>query len=78
MARHAGVDRAAVECALEEGRLRVEVVDDGRGFAVDAVPVGQSSGLAGMEERARSTAGRISVDSTVGLGTTVVADLPAD
>lgn len=78
VARHAGVDSAAVECALDEGRLRVEVVDDGRGFEVDAVPVGQSSGLAGMEERARSTAGRISVDSTVGLGTTVVADLPAD
>ena len=78
VARHARVDRATVECALEDGCLRVEVFDDGRGFEVDAVPVGQSSGLAGMEERARSTGGRISVESTVGLGTTVVAELPAD
>lgn len=78
VARHAGVDRAAVECALGDGRLRVEVVDDGRGFEVDAVPVGQSSGLVGMEERARSTGGRIWVDSTVGVGTTVVAELPTD
>jgi PAS domain S-box-containing protein len=78
VARHAAVDRAAVGCVLEDGRLRLEVVDDGRGFEVDAVPVGQSSGLVGMEERARSTAGRIWVDSTVGLGTTVVAELPAD
>jgi len=77
VARHAGVDRASVDCALEGGLLRVEVVDDGRGFEVDAVPVGQSSGLIGMEERARSTAGRIWVESTVGLGTTVVAELPA-
>jgi PAS domain S-box-containing protein len=77
VARHAGVDRASVDCALADGCLRVEVVDDGRGFEVDAVPVGQSSGLIGMEERARSTAGRIRVESTIGLGTTVVAELPA-
>ena len=78
VARHAGVASATVGCALEHGRLRVTVVDRGRGFDVDAVPVGQSSGLVGMEERARSTAGRIWVDSIVGLGTTVVAELPAD
>jgi signal transduction histidine kinase len=78
VARHAGVDHAAVRCALEGGRLRVAVVDHGRGFDVDSVPVGQSSGLVGMEERARSTAGRIWVESTAGVGTTVVAELPAD
>jgi signal transduction histidine kinase len=78
VARHADVDHATVECALENGRLRVEVVDNGRGFELDAVPIGQSSGLAGMEERARSTAGRISVNSRIGRGTTVTAELPAD
>ena len=78
VARHAGVDHATVRCALDGGRLRVVVVDQGRGFDVDAVPVGQSSGLVGMEERARSTAGRIWVESTAGVGTTVVAELPAD
>ncbi|HTJ74786.1 MAG TPA: GAF domain-containing sensor histidine kinase [Acidimicrobiales bacterium] len=77
VARHAGVDRVAVNCALDDGCLRVEVVDHGRGFEVGAVPVGRSSGLAGMEERARSAAGRTWVDSTVGVGTTVVAELPA-
>ncbi|HWC09902.1 MAG TPA: ATP-binding protein [Acidimicrobiales bacterium] len=76
VARHAGVARAAVECALEDGRLRVEVADDGRGFEVDAVAGGKSSGLAGMEERARSTGGRIWVRSNPGRGTTVVAEFP--
>jgi signal transduction histidine kinase len=77
VARHAGVDCAAVECALEDRHLRVEIVDHGRGFEVDAVPVGRSSGLVGMEERARSTAGRLRVESAPGAGTTVVAELPA-
>ena len=75
VARHAGVDRAAVGCVLDDGRLRVEVADEGRGFKVDAVPVGKSSGLAGMEERARSTGGRIWVNSCPARGTTVVAEL---
>jgi PAS domain S-box-containing protein len=78
VARHAGVARAAVECALEDGRLRVEVADDGRGFEIDAAAAGKSSGLAGMEERARSIGGRIRVHSTLGRGTTVVAELPLD
>ena len=78
VARHAGVARAVVECALEGERLRVEVADEGRGFDVDAVPAGKSSGLAGMEVRARSTGGRISVKSTPARGTTVVAELPVN
>lgn len=78
VARHAGVDRAAATCALECGRLRLEVGDDGTGFEVETVPAGKSSGLAGMEERARSTGGHISVHSTRNRGTTVVAELPLD
>ena len=73
MARHAGVDRAAATCTMESARLRSEVADDATGFDVGAVPAGKSSGLAGMEERARSTGGRLWVHSTRGRGTTVVA-----
>jgi signal transduction histidine kinase len=78
VARHAGVDRATATCALEGGRLRLEVADDGSGFEMEAVATGESSGLAGMEERARSTGGRLSVRSTRDRGTTVVAELPLD
>ena len=76
VARHAGVARAGARCALESGRLRLEVADDGTGFEMEAVPAGKNSGLAGMEERARSIGGRIRVHSTPGRGTTVVAELP--
>ena len=76
VARHAGVDRAAATCTLESGWLRLEVADDGAGFDVEAIPAGKSSGLAGMEERARSTGGRIGMYSGRDRGTTVVAELP--
>jgi signal transduction histidine kinase len=76
VARHAGVKYAAVSCAVTGSALRVEVADEGRGFDVDAIPVGASSGLVGMEERARSTGGRFWVRAAPTGGTTVVARLP--
>ncbi|MCA1842542.1 MAG: GAF domain-containing protein [Actinobacteria bacterium] len=76
VARYAGVKKAAVGCAAEKAALRVEVADEGVGFDVDAIPIGASSGLVGMEERARSTGGHLRVWSGPGRGTTVVARLP--
>jgi signal transduction histidine kinase len=76
VARHADVKRATVDCSVQATALRVAVSDEGSGFEVDAVPAGRSSGLAGMEERARSTGGRLWVRSVPDLGTTVVAQLP--
>jgi PAS domain S-box-containing protein len=76
VARHAGVKHAAVECSVAEHALTVQVSDKGVGFDVDAVPVGASSGLVGMEERARSTGGQLWIWSAPGRGSTVVAELP--
>ena len=76
VARHAGVKRAAVHCSVAGTALRVEVADEGVGFDVHAVPVGASTGLVGMEERARSTGGRLWVRSVPGRGATLVAHLP--
>ncbi|MGH9278387.1 MAG: GAF domain-containing protein [Acidimicrobiales bacterium] len=76
VARHADVTKATVDCAVEPTALRVEVVDEGSGFDLDAVPLGRTGGLAGMEERARSIGGRLSLRSEPGRGTTVCAELP--
>jgi PAS domain S-box-containing protein len=76
VARHAGVKHVAIDCAVAEDELRVEVTDEGAGFEVDAIPVGKSSGLAGMEERARSTGGSLWLRSGPNRGTTIVALLP--
>lgn len=76
VARHVGVIRATVECALTGNALRVEVADEGIGFDVEAIPSGKISGLAGMQERARSAGGRLSLRTEPGRGTTVVAEFP--
>ena len=75
VARHAGVRHAWVGCALAEDCLHVKVADDGSGFELAAVPINRTSGLAGMEERARSTGGRFRLETAPGRGTTIVAEL---
>ncbi|MFN2505256.1 MAG: ATP-binding protein, partial [Acidimicrobiales bacterium] len=76
VARHAGVGLVTVGCSMTEDSVRVEVSDEGVGFEIEALPPGQSSGLAGMEERARSTGGQFRVRSELGRGTSVLAELP--
>jgi signal transduction histidine kinase len=64
--------------ATEEGGIRVEVSDDGRGFdpaRVSAHAMG-GSGLRGMEERATLLGARFSVDSMRGEGTMIALVLP--
>jgi len=76
VARHAGVSLATVGCAVAEHSLRIEVSDEGVGFEVGAFRPGQSSGLVGMEVRARLTGGQCRVQSELGRGTRVLAELP--
>ena len=57
--------------------LGVEIKDAGVGFdpkAAFASP--RSSGLVGMRERAALLGGHLSVESTAGAGTRVIAELP--
>lgn len=75
VARHAGGRQATVSCLVTEDFLEIEIADEGRGFVVDGVDGTQSSGLAGMEERARSTGGDLRLLSQPGQGTRVVAEL---
>jgi signal transduction histidine kinase len=76
VARHAGVERVAVEVTAEATRLRAQIEDRGRGFDVDAALAGSSSGLAGMRERARLLGGRLTMESSAGRGTRLHLLLP--
>jgi PAS domain S-box-containing protein len=67
--RHSGARRVNVALSSEDGTLRAEVSDDGRGFDPGAFPPGV--GTLGMRERALGLGGRIEVESEPGAGTTV-------
>jgi signal transduction histidine kinase len=71
--RHAGATRVTLGLARDDGAVRLEVADDGRGFGPDAA---EGQGLRGMRERARATGGDLAVDSTPGTGTRLTLTIP--
>jgi len=77
VARHAGVTETTVCLSADEDTVDLRIEDHGAGFDAESVLSGAaSSGLTGMRERATLLGGRLSVASTPGSGTQVVAELP--
>jgi signal transduction histidine kinase len=70
--RHANGQRVAVKLHADDGRLLLEVEDDGVGFDPDAPGLrARRLGLTSMEERAQRLGGTLEIRSTLGAGTTV-------
>jgi signal transduction histidine kinase len=70
--RHAGARVLVLDVRPEGADLVAEVVDDGRGFALDSAPSGPGgNGIASMRARAARLGARLSIDSAAGRGTTV-------
>jgi signal transduction histidine kinase len=72
VARHAQASHVSVRVAGRDGRVAVEIEDDGIGGA----DPGRGSGLQGLSDRVWALGGSIRVDSTPGRGTTLSAELP--
>jgi PAS domain S-box-containing protein len=70
--RYAGAPEARVIVERMDGRLSVEVADDGCGGA----DPGSGSGLRGLSDRVEALGGRLEVRSPAGEGTVVRAELP--
>lgn len=76
--RHSCAGKARLALATPDGSLRIEVSDDGIGFAVSGLVVDgspQGVGLSSMRHRAEALGGRLEV-STGTTGTVLVATLP--
>lgn len=77
VARHACVDDVNVTLWLDGEMLGLQVEDEGIGFDVEtALSSGNSSGLLGMRERATLLDGKLTIESSLGNGTRVLAELP--
>jgi signal transduction histidine kinase len=70
--RYSGASRAWIEIREAEGLALIVVRDDGVGGADPK----QGTGLAGLADRVGALDGRLIVESVVGTGTTVRAEIP--
>ncbi|MFL0289636.1 histidine kinase [Mycobacterium sp. SMC-18] len=71
-AKHAQASVVTVNVHTDATSLRISVADDGVGGAnLDA-----GSGLVGLEDRVAALGGKLHLSSTVGAGTTLVAEMP--
>lgn len=77
--RHADAEHVALRLGAVDGRLLLEVEDDGVGFEPDAPGLrARRLGLTSMEERSRRLGGRLVIRSARGSGTTVRLELDRD
>ena len=78
VAKHAGASNVAARLTRRGRTLRMLIEDDGCGFDVEASTGSRESGLGlfGMEERLALIGGTLRVESAVGRGTRVAAEVP--
>lgn len=74
--RHAGATRAQVHVGIRDGRLHINVTDNGRGSTTDTGAKG-GYGMAGMGERVRLLGGSLTTRSLPAAGFAVEATIPA-
>jgi signal transduction histidine kinase len=72
--KHARAERVDLRVAAADGRITVEVRDDGVGF--DPAAATSGFGLIGMRERLAITGGNLEISSSPGQGTELRAELP--
>jgi signal transduction histidine kinase len=74
--RHAPGCDGQVRVTADDRTVRIEVIDNGPGFAVDAALAKRRLGLSGMRQRVESLGGVFQVSSEIGRGTTIRVSLP--
>ncbi|MBI2948280.1 MAG: sensor histidine kinase, partial [Verrucomicrobia bacterium] len=79
IAKHAAASRVNITIKKPNDHISVEILDNGKGFAMDQRGTGKPCnrlGLLGMQERVRLVKGDFSVESEPGKGTLVRVQIP--
>ena len=74
--KHSGATSAGVSIEMRDDEIRLIVTDNGSGFDPQTAKFKGSLGLISMSERLRSVQGSLTLDSTPGSGSKVVARVP--
>ncbi|HEX4075584.1 MAG TPA: PAS domain-containing protein, partial [Candidatus Acidoferrales bacterium] len=78
--RYSGTRKAWIRIMRQNGTIRAEVRDEGRGLRVDSKAVTKATplgvGISGMRERVEQLGGKFEIESAPGRGTTLRATLP--
>jgi signal transduction histidine kinase len=78
VARHAQATHVDVLLERRDNQIVTVVEDDGVGFETRAAMLSGRLGLFGMRERAEMLGGTVTIESSVGAGTTVLVEIPHD
>jgi two-component system sensor histidine kinase UhpB len=73
--RHAHASRIELALSREDGSIRLEIADDGRGMIY--VPDVEGGGIRGMRERALAVEAELTISTRPGAGTSVVLMVPS-
>ncbi|TFG48868.1 MAG: sensor histidine kinase, partial [Anaerolineales bacterium] len=77
-ARHSKAKNTDLRLWEEDGRVYLEIIDNGEGFNIDNTKANLGHGLANMQRRTRKAAGGLKIDSSPGKGTKVTAWVPKE
>jgi signal transduction histidine kinase len=79
--KHARASTVRIRLCYDDDAIRLKVVDDGCGFAIDGFGDGSGArlgyGLRGMRDRVQQVGGTVRVASAPGAGTEILAEVPA-
>ncbi len=76
VARHASATRAKVTMSFSDGRLTLNILDNGKGFVAEAFGEAEGLGMANMRERANLVGGEFELQSRPGGGTRISFRVP--
>jgi len=74
--KHSQASHARVELEIQEGSMKVTIVDNGRGFVAANMLTGRRLGLVMMQDRAELLEGTVQIFSETGHGVRVVLTTP--